>query len=556
MVAEAALDVLTQGGNAVDAAVTGAMVQGVIDPLMCGPGGYGVMTIHEAASRRTTVLDFFGLAPRKTVEGASGAKLVSEFSRDYGYIVEGGENEVGYRSIATPGTIAGLALALEQFGSTPWATALGPAHAVARDGYQVTQAQHEQWNDTDDPDKPGNRTRLAFSDSGRTLYFDGTGGVRAVGETIRNSELASTIERLMRAGADDFYTGELAAAIVADLQAGGSDIDAEDLRAFRPNRTAPLAGSYRGRRILVPGFPGGGLSIIQALQVLELLQRGAPPVWIAGAGVLPVAAALGAALEDKYTYLAGPRDTEIPLEFLLSAEHTEEMARSVQAGELLGASVADAGFDRETASTTHIAVIDDHGNAAAVTHTLASGSGVITAGLGFMFNNFMHGFDPRPGRWNSLRPGATRPASMSPGLVLDSTGELLTVFGASGSTRIVSSLVQVLAHMADRGWDALRAVSAPRMNVQRGGSVQLEGRFPAAAVRRIGASGREAERYPRNYDPYFGKVHILTRAAADQPWDGAADPRADGGVALLVEQFPPTEQFSPVAPRPNSEMAS
>jgi gamma-glutamyltranspeptidase/glutathione hydrolase len=132
MVAEAALDVLTQGGNAVDAAVTGAMLQGVIDPLMCGPGGYGVMTIHEAASRRTTVLDFFGLAPRKTVEGASGAKLVSEFSRDYGYIVEGGENEVGYRSIATPGTIAGLALALKQFGSTPWAAALGAAHSAER----------------------------------------------------------------------------------------------------------------------------------------------------------------------------------------------------------------------------------------------------------------------------------------------------------------------------------------------------------------------------------------------------------------------------------------
>jgi gamma-glutamyltranspeptidase/glutathione hydrolase len=191
-------------------------------------------------------------------------------------------------------------------------------------------------------------------------------------------------------------------------------------------------------------------------------------------------------------------------------------------------------LDDEPPSTTHIAVVDRDGNAASATHTLASGSGVIPPGLGFMFNNFMHGYDPRPGKWNSLRPGATRPASMSPGLVFNSAEELIGVLGASGSTRIVTALVQVISHLVDRRWDPWHAVGAPRINVQLSGSLQCEGRVPGPVVRGVEESGRRVHRHLRNYDPYFGKVHVLWRRDARDHWAGAADPRGDGGTAIVM----------------------
>jgi len=530
VVAEVALDVLAEGGNAVDAVVSGAMVQGVVDPLMCGPGGYGVMTVHEAGSGRTTVLDFFARAPLASVEGVSGGRLLSEFSQDYGYIVEGLANEVGYRSIATPGTVAGLGLACERFGTRPWSAALEPALAVARDGFTVTLQARAPWAEGDGPDKPGGATRMAFSETGRALYLDADGAIVPTGHVVRNPDLAHTLERLAAAGPQDFYTGEIAAAIVADTAVGGSDLDAEDLRAFQVGVTEPVVGTYRGRRILLPGYPAGGPSVLQALGVLEVLAPGGPGDWVEGPGALALATALHAAILDKYEVFAGPRDQQVSVQEMLAPQRLQALAQRV-AAQPAGAAAGSHGLDVEPASTTHLAVVDAQGNAAAVTHTLASGSGVITGGLGFMYNNFLHGFDPRAGRWNSLRPGATRPASMSPGLVLDGDGSVSAVVGATGSTRIVSSLVQVLSHLLDRGWDPVRAVSAPRVNAQRSGAVQLEGRFPDSALAHVRAAGREAVRHPRNYDPYFGKAHVLARTAGG--WDGAADPRGDGGIARV-----------------------
>ena len=254
------------------------------------------------------------------------------------------------------------------------------------------------------------------------------------------------------------------------------------------------------------------------------------------------------------TYLTGNRDIPIPVEMLIGRDYARR--RAVTASPL--ASTPDPAsvqlVESEPSSTTHIAVVDRHGNAAAATHTLASGSGVITPGLGFMFNNFMHGFDPRPGKWNSLRPGATRPASMSPGLAFDGDGALIGVLGASGSTRIVSALVQVISHLLDRRWDAWRAVGAPRINVQLDGSVQCEGRVPGPVVRTLAESGRRVHTHPRNYDPYFGKAHVLWRRDGSSDWTGAADPRGDGGAPILtagqLSSAPTSTSTSPSSGRP------
>jgi gamma-glutamyltranspeptidase/glutathione hydrolase len=532
LVADTAAEILRGGGNAVDAVVAGMAIQGVIDPLMCGLGGYGVMTLHEAATGLSTVIDFFPRAPLGVTEGHSDDVLMREFTYDYGFIVKGGHNEIGHRSIATPGTVAGMGRALEQFGTMPWSAALEPAATLAEDGFELTEAQQLSWYSDDGPDKPGGLVRLSYSDDGRAVYTD-DGMPLLVGHRVRNPDLAGTLRHLMKHGPGDFYHGELCQTMIDDLTAHGSQLRAADFAAYEVSDHTPLTTSYRDTTLAFPGFPGGGVSILAAMNLLEVLQADGVADWPSTESVATVAQALHGALEDKYTYLAGSRDVPIPVEQLISREYARRR-------KLADARAVDdrtrAPADSEPASTTHIAVVDREGNAASATHTLASGSGVIVPGLGFMFNNFMHGYDPRPGKWNSLRPGATRPASMSPGLVFDGTGELIGVLGASGSTRIVSALVQVVSHLLDRRWEPVRAVAAPRINVQLDGSLQCEGRLPGSVIRGIEQSGRRVRRHLRNYDPYFGKAHVLWRTGGNAPWTGAADPRGDGGAALIMTE--------------------
>ena len=153
-VADIAAEILRQGGNAVDAVVAAMAAQGVVDPLMCGLGGYGVMTVHRAATGETVVLDFFARAPFAVEEGSSGDTLLREFSYDYGFIVEGGHNEIGHRSVATPGTVAGMAKALELYGSMPWSAVLEPAAALAENGFDVNEAQRIRGTHTKGPTSP------------------------------------------------------------------------------------------------------------------------------------------------------------------------------------------------------------------------------------------------------------------------------------------------------------------------------------------------------------------------------------------------------------------
>lgn len=530
VVADAAMEILRDGGNAVDAAVAGMAMQGVVDPLMCGLGGYGVMTLFEAATGTCTVVDFFPRAPLGVTEGQSKDILVREFAYDYGFVVRGGHNEIGHQSVATPGTVAGMARALDQFGTMPWSAVLEPAATLAMEGFELTEAQRVAWYSDDGPDKPGGLARMSYSDEGRAVYTD-DGMPLVVGHRVRNTSLADTLRHLMACGPDDFYRGELARHMAAHLSEYGSLLTTEDFEAYSVSNHPPLTTTYRDTTLAFPGFPGGGVSILAAVNLLDVLQADGISDWPSVAAVSAVAEALHGALEDKYTYLAGGRDVPIPVERLISPEYARRRKLAH-----VGTVDCQTVCDDEPPSTTHIAVVDRHGNAASATHTLASGSGVIPPGLGFMLNNFMHGYDPRPGRWNSLRPGATRPASMSPGLAFNGSGDLIGVLGASGSTRIVSALVQVISHLLDRRWEPWRAVAAPRINMQLDGSMQCEGRFPAPVIRGIEQSGRRVRRHLRNYDPYFGKAHVLWRTGGDTGWTGAADPRGDGGAAIIAQE--------------------
>jgi gamma-glutamyltranspeptidase/glutathione hydrolase len=224
--------------------------------------------------------------------------------------------------------------------------------------------------------------------------------------------------------------------------------------------------------------------------------------------------AMAWAVAERERWLADPLFADVPVGQLTAKEY------AAAAREL-----------REPGTTTHVCVVDGQGNAVSLTHTLGISSGVVTPGLGFLYNNYLNCFDPRPGRVNSLAPGKTRITMIVPTLVFE--GERLElVAGAPGGTKIVTGVLQTLLNLLDHGMSPVEAVSAPRLDFQ-GDVVQAEQRLPASVLDGLRALGYQVNRRPTGYDPYFARAQVI-RLAADDSVSGASDPRMDGGIALAV----------------------
>jgi gamma-glutamyltranspeptidase/glutathione hydrolase len=520
LAAEAGLEVLRRGGNAVDAAVTTALCQGVVDPQMCGPGGSGMMTVHRAATG-TEVIEFHARAGAQVRPDQWEAIFVKEADDRYNFVIEGGLNDAGYQSVGVPGTVAGLALALERHGSLSWAEALQPAIALAERGVPVSGSLHSSWTAELSPDQLPMASRIQLTAAARALYTDG-GALKPMGSILVQADYARTLRTLAVEGAQSFYTGAIGERIAADFAAHGGFISREDLAGYRAEVTQPLVGTYRGLRVAAPAPPAGGLPLLQMLNFLEgfdLAAAGWPSVEAARLRV----EAMGWAFADRERHLADPKFAEVPVERLLDKAYAAEARRRLAAGERFAGRPP-----LESPATTHVCVVDGTGDAVSLTHTLGSSSGVVTEGLGFGYNNYLNCFDPRPGRVNSLAPGKTRITMMVPAIVFE--GERVrAVVGAPGGTKIVTGVLQTLLNLIDHGMTPVEAVSAPRIDYQAE-TVQAEGRMPAAVVEGLRAAGYAVNRRPQNYDWYFASAQLIA-AAADGSLAGASDPRRDGGAA-------------------------
>lgn len=522
--AEEGAEVLRRGGNAVDAAVTAAFVQGVVDPQMCGLGGGGAMVVHEAATGTTSVVEFYPRVGSAARPDQWEASFVREAADRYGYVVEGAPNDVGHASVGVPGTVAGLAEALSRFGTISWDQAVSPAVPYARDGFPVSGLMHGYWVSDVGPDAVPNAARIQATPEAKRLYTK-DGELYAVGETMVQADLARTLERLAEEGSDAFYRGEVAEAVAADFAAHGGSITRDDLAAYRADVVEPVYGTYRGRRVASAGPPAGGVALVQMLNFLEGFDLGALG-WPSAEAARLLVEAMAWAFADRAAFLADPKFAAVPVERLTDKAHAEEARARLARGERFAAvPVHDA------PTTTHVCAVDGRGNAASLTHTLGMSSGVVTPGLGFGYNNYLNCFDPRPGGPNSLEPGKTRVTMMTPTLVFDG-GRLEVVVGAPGATRIVTGVLQVLVNLLDHEMSPVEAVAAPRVDCQ-GDVVQAEGRVPRAVVDALRERGYAVGRRPFNYDTYFSRVQAIRVDASGAP-RGASDPRGDGGVALAV----------------------
>ena len=526
---EAGAQVLMRGGNAIDAAVTCAFVEGIVNPMNCGIGGYMLATLHLAdaagGTGQTFALDAPALAGSQTTPAMWEADSLGPNPEGWGFLVRDRANYMGYSSICTPGAVRGLATLLARYGTITWADAIAPAARIAREGFMIGQTLAASWrNRARDPRLCASLDCIEANPEARRIYLRDNGEPYEAADLLRNPDYADTLERLAARGPDDYYTGELAGEISRDLVANGSFVTADDLAAYRMRDVQPVAGTYRGWALHTSPPPHGGPTLLAALNILEGadlagMSHNSPEY------IYRVSMALKAAFADRNPYLGDPEFVDVPLDWMISKARGAEWQRHIAAGRPIVVGYVPP----EPPDTTHVSVVDRHGNCVALTHSLGSGSGVITPGRGFIYNNSMCNFNPLPGTANSIAPRKSRTTGMAPTVVYRD-GRPVLVIGAPGGTKIITSVLQVLLNIVDFGMNPSEAVLAPRFDCQ-GDLITCQPRIPGFVRDEVG------RRHPVAASPSshggMGLVHVIALDGATGKLTGGADTGA-GGMALLA----------------------
>ena len=550
---QAGVEILKRGGNAVDAAVAVAFALAVVEPAAGNIGGGGFMLIR-LADGKTAFVDYREVAPTKATRdmyiGADG-KLDEEAS------------VIGYRSVAVPGTVAGLELALKTYGTMKLADVMAPAIRLADEGFHVSEKLAAQL----DQESPG----LQAFPMSRRIFLNG-GHLFRAGDTLKQPELTATLKRIAKNGAEEFYRGETAKMLADDMSKNGGLISLEDLANYKVKvrevlRAKYESGGHSWEVLTAPPPSSGGIAIIEALNMLkDVPLKG----WDDPQSVHMVAETMRRVFADRAAYLADPDYSKVPVAGLIDSCYAKERAatidpakasssKSVAAGtpHVCGASAnADAG-PRMVASlsegrhTTHFSVVDIAGNAVASTYTLNDGFGShVTSTAGFLLNDEMDDFTTQPGQPNSLyelmqsdanaiAPGHRPLSCMTPTILLRD-GKLSFVTGSPGGPSIISTVLLSVINWMRLGMDAQVAVNAPRFHHQWfPDRIRTEAEFPVSMEQALRARGHEVER--GWYDtPSLGqeaklRKHMgLVNAIGIDPQTGerlgAADPRDQGSA--------------------------
>lgn len=480
------VELMRQGGNAVDAAVAVGFALAVTYPAAGNLGGGGFMLVR-LKDGRATFLDFREKAP---------AVARPDLYLDAEGRVVPNASLVGYKAIAVPGSVAGLAEAQKRWGKKPLREVMAPAIRIAEEGFPISAGLAAALR--------GSRVLAQFPESRRIFQRDGRFYV--AGETFRQPDLARTLRRIAAGGAEEFYRGAIARELTTALRKGGSLITEDDLRHYEPRLREPLTGAYRGYRILAAPPPSsGGVALVQTLNILEETPYAADGHGSATA-LHWLAEALRRAFADRSEFLGDPEFVTVPVHGLTSKTYAARLRATIDPAAATPSSRVRPGdpLPYESPETTHYSIVDPEGNAVACTTTLNSsfGSGVTAEGLGFLLNNEMDDFTVAPGvpnlygliqgTANEIRPGKRPLSSMSPTIVTRE-GKLFLVLGSPGGPRIISSVLQVLLNVIDFGMNVQQAVDAPRIHHQwLPDRLYIEGRgFSPGTIDRLRAMGHD-----------------------------------------------------------------
>lgn len=522
--AEAGALLLKAGGNAVDAAVGCALVQGVIDPLMTGIAGFGSAGIYFPSQGFHRYLDFHAPAPAAARPDMWEHLIEGEARDGYGFVLKGRVNDVGYQSICVPASLKAYYEMHSRLGVLPWKEIVAPAIEWAERGWMVRPHVELFWLDPGTMGRASGLDRLSYTASGRSLYCRADGTLKRVGDWVRNPDYAATLRLIADGGSDVFYRGELARRIAADMNKNGGLITEKDLSEYAPVWRDPLRGTYRGYEVTTNHPPGGGIMLVEMLNILEkfdLRQIGHNT----SEYVRIVCEAMKRATADKDRFVGDPGFVDVPLAALTSKDYALRMAGEIEARVKADVPRLNTGF--ESKDTTQVAIVDRDGNCVTMTHSLGMPSGVITDGLGFLYNGCMAVFDPRPGRAGSIAPGKSRFTSVCPSIIFRD-GNPFLVIGAPGATQIAMGVLQAILNVIDFRMTMTEAVSAPRFSATSN-AIDVSNRILYGTTRELEADGYEVIRSPYTFG--FAAVHGIR--VSDGTLDGGADPGHDG-VAIPV----------------------
>jgi gamma-glutamyltranspeptidase/glutathione hydrolase len=474
LAADAGGAALKRGGNAIDAAVTAGLTAWVVEPWMNGIGGGGFLVAHIPERDESVVVEFpMVSAAAATPEMFQLAGTGSD-AAPFGWpAVVGNANVVGHKSVAVPGAVAGLALALDQYGTISFAEALQPAIHFAEEGFSVDW--HTSMYIAKDLANLKRYSEIAsiFLDASSCppISFEGATA------TLRQPDLAQTLRVLAADGPRAFYEGEMAQQIVDLLAENGAPFTVEDFSNYQARISEPISVDYEDHQVITIGGGTGGTTLAQGISLLNRLPLETLPHNSSEALHL-MAQALRLAFADRFTYLADPEHVEVPLDSMLSDEYLGDRFASIQSGTVNGVAAGNReqlGVRHEMPGslpeyttggcTTHLGVIDGAGNSVSLTQTLLSsfGSHVVVPGTGILLNNGMMWFDPTPGRPNSVG-GRKRPLSnMSPAILLRDSRPVAAL-GAMNGRRIMSCVAQLVVNLVDYHMTMQPAVSSPRID--------------------------------------------------------------------------------------------
>ena len=521
---ETGTSILGSGGNAVDAVIAAAITQGIVDPLMCGIGGLGILHIHNSTTKEDIIFDGLSRCPLNVKPDMWEAIFKRECSDGYGYEIEGAYNEYGHKSVTTPGILKLMHEAHNKYGKLKWKALFDPAIAVALDGWLIRP--HVAGMMALDERHVGRVPfieKLRLTHDGRFLYLRPDGTLKKVGDQVENPDLAKSLQSIADNGIDEFYSGKLADAIIDDMHQHGGFLSSDDLKSYKPQICKPIKMQYRGYTISVPPPPSGGLNILQMLKIIEkfdLIKLGHnSPEYIA-----TLSETMKWAGSDRDRYIGDPDFQPIP-DHLLSEDYNADISNSILKG--YKKDYQRIGLDSK--DTTTISCVDENGLIVSLTHTLGVPSGVIPPKTGFMLNGAMNWYDPRPGRAGSIYPGKRRYSSMSPLMVFDGDRCVLTL-GAPGGAWIGIALMQVIINVLDWGMGIQDAIMAPRFSATSN-VIDIGNRIPYAVEKSLSAKGYTVARSGLTYP--FAAPHGISL------WDGllagGIDPQRDGYVGAIFQ---------------------
>jgi len=524
------VEVLKQNGNAIDAAVAVGYALAVVYPAAGNLGGGGFITLQLADGRKTFI-DFRETAPLASTPGM--------FLDKDGNVIEGLSTR-GHLAVGVPGSVAGLEYARAKYGTLPRANLIAPALRLAEQGFTLEQGDVDMLLEGTDDFRKDAPTATIFLDHGKPYL---------VGAKLVQRDLARTLRNISARGADGFYKGETAAALVRASKGGGGILSQADLDAYRVRELPPLECDYRGFHIVsAPPPSSGGVVLCEMLNILEGYQL-ASYGWGSARAVHFEIEAMRHAYVDRNHLLGDPAFVNNPLSQLLDDKYAASIRASIDPNHAGNSARLKPGIEvREGTHTTHFSIADKFGNAVSFTYTLNDwfGARVTAAGTGVLLNNEMDDFTAKPGvpnlyglvqgETNRIEPGKRPLSSMTPTIVLRD-GKPWMIVGTPGGSRIITAVMHTLLNVIDYGMDIQEAVAAPRIHQQwlpEATFVEARALSPDTEAILVSMGHKLTVPQPENHLAaiLIGAPALNAAPVGSNRFYGALDPRRNTGLAL------------------------